>query len=76
LGSPHADWIGDLLRRHVIDLSPLLDSEGQIAHEPLFHFRTPLFHYVCLGEQDVSVQQRAALERDGYTVLSPGERYD
>ncbi len=76
LGSPHADWIGDLLRRHVIDLSPLLDSEGQIAHEPLFHFRTPLFHYVCLGEQIVSLQQRAALERDGYTVLSPGDRYD
>ncbi len=72
LGNDHQDWIDELIRRQPIKLSPLLDSEGRIAHEPLFHFRTPLFHYVCFAAGVISKQQQQ-LEHDGYTILMPGD---
>ncbi len=76
LGVVHTAWVDELLQRREIKLSPLLDSAGKITAEPLFHFRTPLFHYACFADRSLTGQQQEELQSDGYTILVPGDRYD
>lgn len=72
MGVKHRQWLKAVLKKHAIELDPILADDGEVIADPSFWFDHGNRRFACFCEEPTQVVQHR-LEDAGIKVLLPGD---